>query len=817
MKIVRHLLGVGFLCLFFVGTGFSQTGSITGKVIDGSTSTGLEGAAVSVYSIKDSSSVFSGAETDAGGNFTISGVPYGQYYISVNFIGYSTAVIRGIKVNPKNQTADVGEIKLKSGETVTDEIVVEGEKSEIQFTAEKKVFNVGQDQTTRGGSALDILKNLPSVDVDQDGNVSLRGSEGVRILIDGKPFGLDGPNRPEILRSMLADNIESVELITNPSAKYKAEGVTGIINIITKKSDDSGYNANLNLSLGTGDKYNGGFTGNWKNKDLNIFLDYSYGNRLDTRERSTSREVFFETETPFYNSSSNSRNRNISNSIRGGLDYTIDKLNSITIVNSLRMRTRTDNDTQNSYEYDANKSLVNQFLSTSTENDDDFNYGLGINYYKNFPKKEQAFTGEFELEYQKDKENGNSNDETVFPSGTNPILTMSTQTDKEFDMNLKFDYVHPVGKESKFEAGYDGEYNNENNDQQYENFDYVTNQYLNDTTRTNTFNLKTNIQAGYLLYNSGFGENFTYQLGLRAEYTGYNGELELSNENFDRNFFDLFPSVSIGQKLGKEEELQFSYSRRIRRPRSWNLNPFQRFSGVTDRTIFSGNPDLNPEYTNSFELNFVKFFSSTSIIPGVFYRRTTDAITRVTSFIDSVTTLTTFDNINTEESYGAELLVNSRITPWLSFNGNISYFTMKVTADNIESGLTNENSSFRGRGSLNLRLPDLFNMQVSYFYSGKRTSPQGTVDPFQALNAAISKDFWDGRATVGLNFNDIFNSSKFNVEINDPDYYQTITGKRESQSANLNLTIRLGDIGKKDKKKRSDDNQPNDDGGDFGY
>ena len=817
MKIVRHLLGVGFLCLFFVGTGFSQTGSITGKVIDGSTSTGLEGAAVSVYSIKDSSSVFSGAETDAGGNFTISGVPYGQYYISVNFIGYSTAVIRGIKVNPKNQTADVGEIKLKSGETVTDEIVVEGEKSEIQFTAEKKVFNVGQDQTTRGGSALDILKNLPSVDVDQDGNVSLRGSEGVRILIDGKPFGLDGPNRPEILRSMLADNIESVELITNPSAKYKAEGVTGIINIITKKSDDSGYNANLNLSLGTGDKYNGGFTGNWKNKDLNIFLDYSYGNRLDTRERSTSREVFFETETPFYNSSSNSRNRNISNSIRGGLDYTIDKLNSISIVNSLRMRTRTDNDTQNSYEYDANSSLVNQFLSTSTENDDDFNYGLGINYYKNFPKKEQALTGEFELEYQKDKENGNSNDETVFPSGTNPILTMSTQTDKEFDMNLKFDYVHPVGKESKFEAGYDGEYNNENNDQQYENFDYVTNQYLNDTTRTNTFNLKTNIQAGYLLYNSGFGENFTYQLGLRAEYTGYNGELELSNENFDRNFFDLFPSVSIGQKLGKEEELQFSYSRRIRRPRSWNLNPFQRFSGVTDRTIFSGNPDLNPEYTNSFELNFVKFFSSTSIIPGVFYRRTTDAITRVTSFIDSVTTLTTFDNINTEESYGAELLVNSRITPWLSFNGNISYFTMKVTADNIESGLTNENSSFRGRGSLNLRLPDLFNMQVSYFYSGKRTSPQGTVDPFQALNAAISKDFWDGRATVGLNFNDIFNSSKFNVEINDPDYYQTITGKRESQSANLNLTIRLGDIGKKDKKKRSDDNQPNDDGGDFGY
>jgi outer membrane receptor protein involved in Fe transport len=820
MKIVTHLSGVGLMFFFMLlasNVGYSQTGSISGKVIDNSTGAGLEGAAVSVYNVNDSTSVVSGAETDAGGNFTVSGVPIGQYYVSVNFIGYNTAVVRGINLTESNSAVSLGEIKLKSGETVTEEIIVEGEKSPVQFTAEKKIFNVGQDATNKGGTALDVLKNLPSVDVDQDGNVSLRGSEGVRILINGKEFGMDGPNRPEILRSILSDNIESVELITNPSAKYKAEGVTGIINIITKKSDETGYNANLNLSVGTGDKYNGGFNANWKKNDMNVFLDYSYGNRMRTGERSSEREVFFSTTTPFFNSNSNSRNRGISHSVRGGLDYTIDKLNSISIINSFRKRDRTDNQTQNNFEYDANRILVNHFLSNSHETDNSFGYELGINYLKQFANPKQTFTGEFSLEYDKDDEVENTTEEIIFPSTPQPNLTRQFSNETEFESNLRLDYLHPLGKDSKLEFGYEGEISNEKNDNKYELFDYGSGQYVNDTTRTNIFNLKNNIHSGYALLNSGFGDNFTYQVGVRTEYTNYTGELELSGATFDKSFIDFFPSVSIGQKLGKEEELQFSYSRRIRRPRSWNLNPFQRYSGENDRNIFAGNPDLNPEFTNSFELSFVKFFSSTSIVPVLFYRRTTDAITRVTEFIDSTTTLTTFDNTQTEESYGAELLVNSRITDWLSFNGNVSYFKTKVDANNIEAGLTNENNSFRGRGALNLRLPKLFNLSVSYFYSGTRTTPQGKVDPFQALNAAISKDLWDGRATIGLNFNDIFGSSKFNVLITDPEYTQTLTGIRDSQSANLNFTLRFGDIGGKDKKKRPDNGQPDDEGGDFDY
>ena len=816
MKILTGLFSWGLICILFTGIAHSQSGNITGKVVDNSTGAGIEAVAVSLYNINDSTNVLTGAETDGGGNFIISDIPYGQYYLSVNFIGYNTAVVRGITLSDSKNSVDLGTIKLKSGETITEEIVVESEDPPIQFTAEKKIFNVGQDQTNRGGNALDVLKNLPSVDVDQDGNVSLRGSEGVRILVDGKPFGLDGPNRPEVLRSILSDNIESIELITNPSAKYKAEGVTGIINIITKKSDDAGYNANLNLSLGTGDKYNGGFNANWKNKGLNIFLDYSYGNRQYTRERISSREVFFETEAPFYNSSSNSTNRGISHSVRGGLDYTIDKLNSISIVNSFRMRDRTDNGVENIYEYDVNRNLVNQFLSNSTETDDSYDYELGINYYRNFANSKQTLTAEFQFEYESDKERQNTTEQTIFPPSSTPNLYQQNTDETEMNGDLRIDYLHPLGEDSKFEAGYRGELEHEKNDYRILNYDENLNQYINDTTQSNIFKLNNNVHAGYLLLNSGFGENFTYQLGLRAEYTDYTGELEITGDNFNKDYIDFFPSLSVAQKLGKEEELQFSYSRRIQRPRSWFLNPFPRFSGENDRNIFAGNPDLDPEFTNSFELSFVKYFDKTSIVPVIFYRHTSDAITRVTSFIDSVTTLTTFDNTQTEESYGAELLVNSRITQWLSFNGNISYFTTKVNADNIEAGLTNENSSFRGRGALNMRLPDLFNLSVSYFYSGKRTSPQGTVDPFQSLDASISKDFWDGRATLGLNFRDIFGASKFNVVINDPEYTQTFTGKRDSQSANLNFTYRFGDFGKKEKKRR-ENGQPDDDGGDFDY
>lgn len=816
MKKLTGLFSWGLLCVLFSGIAYSQNGTISGKVVDNSTGAGIEAVAVSLYNINDSTDVVSGAETDGGGNFVISDVPFGQYYLTVNFIGYNTAIVRGINLSDSKNTIELGEIKLKSGETVTEEIVVEAEDPPVQFTAEKKIFNVGQDQTNRGGNALDVLKNLPSVDVDQDGNVSLRGSDGVRILVDGKPFGLDGPNRPEILRSILSDNIESIELITNPSAKYKAEGVTGIINIITKKSDQSGYNANLNLSLGTGDKYNGGFNANWKNNDLNVFIDYSYGNRIYTGERNTTREVFFETEAPYYSSQSNSRNRGISHSVRGGLDYTIDKLNSISIVNSFRMRDRTDNDVDNIYEYDANRNLVNQFLSSSTETDDSYDYEVGINYYRNFPNSKQTLTAEFQFEYENDKENQNTIEQTIFPPSSTTNMYQQNTDETEMNGDLRVDYLHPLGKDSKLEAGYQGEIEHEKNDYRILSYDENLNQYINDTTQSNIFKLNNNVHAGYLLLNSGIGDNFTYQVGLRAEYTDYTGDLELTGDNFNKNFFDLFPSMSLGYKLGKEEELQFSYSRRIQRPRSWSLNPFPRFSGENDRNIFSGNPDLDPEFTNSFELSFVKFFSGTSIVPVVFYRRTTDAITRVTSFIDSVTTLTTFDNTQTEESYGAELLVNSRITQWLSLNGNISYFTTKVNADNIEAGLTNENSSFRGRGALNMRLPELFNLSLSYFYSGKRTSPQGTVDPFQSFDASISKDFWDGRATVGLNFRDIFGSSKFNVVINDPEYTQTFTGIRDNQSANLNFTFRFGDFGQKDKKRRPDNGQ-DDEGGDFDY
>lgn len=816
MKTVTYFLVVGLILFSGIAGAQTNSGTITGKVIDNSTGGGLEGASISLYSANDTTSVSGGAITEADGSFVVEDVPFGQYYISVNFIGYNTAVVRGINLSADNSTVTLVNIRLKSGETVTEEIVVEGEKSPVQFTAEKKVFNVGQDETNKGGTALDVLKNLPSVDVDQDGNVSLRGSEGVRVLINGKEFGLDGPNRPEILRSILSDNIESIELITNPSAKYKAEGVTGIINIITKKSNETGYNANLNLSVGTGDKYNGGFNANWRKDDLNVFLDYSYGNRLRTGERSSEREVFFSTDAPFFNSYSNDRNRGVSHSVRGGLDYTIDKLNSITIVNSFRMRDRNDHQVQNNFEYDANRNLVNHYLSTSNETDNSFGYELGINYLKKFANPKQTLTGEFSFEYDTDDEEQNTTEETIFPSTPQPNLSRQFSKEKEVEGNLRLDYLHPLGEDSKFEFGYEGEYSNENNDNRYELYDYGTNQYLNDTTRTNVFNLRNNIHSAYAMLNSGFGENFTYQVGLRTEYTGYTGELELTGVNFDKNFIDFFPSVSLAQKLGKEEELQFSYSRRIRRPRSWNLNPFQRYSGENDRNIFAGNPDLNPEFTNSFELSFVKFFSNTSIVPVLFYRRTTDAITRTTEFIDSITTLTSFANTQTEESYGAELMVNSRITDWLSFNGNISYFKTVIDANNIEAGLTNENNSFRGRGALNLRLPDIFNLSLSYFYSGARTTPQGTVDPFQSLDAAISKDFWDGRATIGLRFSDIFGSSKFNVLITDPEYRQTITGIRDSQSANLNFTFRFGDIGGKDKKRR-DNNQPEDEGGDFDY
>lgn len=814
MKKIFVLFLLGILLVASSGANAQESGSITGNVIDKSTRAPIEAAGVSIYSVTDSVNVITGANTDAAGNFTISNVPAGEYYAEINLVGYSTAVVRGIKITADKPNANIGSVELKAGETVTDEILVEEEAPDVQITAEKKIFNVGKDLTLKGGNALDALRNIPSVSVDQDGNVSLRGSEGVKIMIDGKPYGLDGPNRSNILRSLSADNIESIEVVNNPSAKFEAEGVSGIINIITKRNDGFGYNGSVTLSTTTGDKYNGSFSGNLKKDNMNIFVDYTHNIWTSVFNSNSSRQVFFGTGFPYYDLLADARFRSNSDYVRAGIDYTIDPLNSFILSGSYNKRFFKSSGTQNNMELDANRSLANQFITKINSTDDGYNFDMAFNFYKKFKTKDQKL--DFEVTYSDygDDQDGNTVNQIIFPQlEPNPFTYNELQDNFTKEINAKIDYVHPINDKTKIEAGYQGEFIIDENTYNFDTLSYSNGQYVRDLTRSNEFNFDRQVNGAYLMFSSGIGDNFTYQFGIRAENTNHNGELVTTNQVFDQSYLDFFPSASLSQKLGEQEELSFSYSRRINRPRAGWLNPFPQFSAGS-RNIFTGNPALQPEYINSFEMSFAKYFSTTSIIPSVFYRRSDNNISRTRTFIDSITTVTKFDNFQTSDTYGAELIFNSRPTDWLSINGSVSYFTMKVNAENLPGGQKNENSTGSGRISASVRLPDLFNLQASYFYSGEFVTAQAIVEPFQSFDAAISKDFFDGAATVSFRVSDIFNLSKFALSIDDPLYTETLDFKRDSRSANLSVTFRFGE---QDKNQRRRPPAPRDDGGNIGF
>ena len=815
MKITRYFSFIILINLFLLTIAASShaqrgSGTIKGNVIDDETNEPIESSAVSLYRLKDSSIVI-GSETNNKGEFILEDVPYGRYYLEINMIGYNTAVVKGLILNPNNNEIYLETIKLKAGITETEEILVEGEKSLIEFHPDKKVFNVSQELVTQTGSATDVLSNIPSVTVDQDGNVSLRGSENVRILVDGKPFGLDGSNRTEILKQILASEIESVELITNPSAKYNPEGTSGIINIVLKKNSMLGHNGDLSLKVGTGDKYTGSANINLKNNKIRLFANYNYRHYNSDRSGSNYRESFLNNTISYNDEFESGYHRRKSHMVKAGLEYFLNDKNTIGLSAVYNNRSRYRYEKIDSKELDSLKNITSYFLRDNDEDENGYNFNISLLYTGKFKKPKQILTGEFTYSRSSEDEVLFSRQTDITPPNNTPDKDNDYEKDMTDDYNLQLDYVHPFGKDSKLEMGYKGTHKIHENDFRTDYFDYNQNIFVKDTSRSNDFIYKEYINAVYGMF-TGSISDLGYQFGARLEHSSTNGRLVTTNETFDKNYLSVFPSASLSYKLGTSQEMQLSYSRRIHRPRLRFLNPFPNSSDPLN--IRKGNPDLNPEFIDSYELSYLYYFNTSLISPTVFFRQSHDDISRVRTLTDSNVTYSTFENYNSSKTYGIEFILNSKLFKWWNFNASFSYFGAEVDANNIEQGLVNNTFSWSGRVTSSIHFPDLFDIQLSYFYSGNRISAQGEIDPFQSLNIALKKDFFDKKASIGLNFNDIFNTLKFNINLKDADYNETHTHKRESRNVFLTFTYRFGQSEKSRDRKRKRDNdsdQPNED------
>jgi len=800
LSIKFKIFSILFIILFSMNSSSAQSGKgkITGIVIDNSNETPLEAADVSLLSAKDSS-IVTGGITDASGKFILEQIPSGRYKLIVRIIGYKMSVVNGVAITEQKSEVNLDTIRIKSGaDFETDVIEIESEKPLIQFSADKKIFNVSKDITTQGGTALDALKNVPSVQVDIDGNVSLRGSQSVKILVDGKPFGLDGSNRNIVLQQIPANSIESIELITNPSAKYNPEGTSGILNIILKKNTEGGYNGNLTLNAGTKDKYNGSINLNFKKNNYNIFGSYSYSNQSNTIEGTSFRQNLFPSTATFIDQLNSGSVKREGHLIKGGIDYFLSKKSSLGMSFNYSDRTSSRSEKNENKESDSLNNLTKDYFTNSLNTDNGVNYDASINFSTKFKNPKQTLNGEITYSRETDDEVSNTTETFITPINTTPDKYNDYENEISNELNLQLDYVHPFGKDSKLETGLKSTYEKNDDDFRLENYDYGTNTFITNNNVSNNFVYKENVQSMYGIYQSKI-KDFSYSLGVRGEYTNTNGEIKTSSQNFDNNYFSIFPSASISQKLSLEQELQLTYSRRINRPNMRNLNPFPDLSDPLNIRI--GNPALKPEYTNALELSYINYFKFATVTPSIFFRQTDDEISRYRTVTDSNTTITTFENLNSSKSYGLELIVNSQILKWWNVNGNFSYFKSLVDAQNISSNLTNETNTWSARLSSGMSIPDLFDIQLSYFYSGKRISANSTVEPMQSLDAAIKKDFLDNKASISFRVSDIFNTMKFRTITNDPSYIQESLRRRNSRTAYLTLSLNLGSKDKNSEKK----------------
>jgi outer membrane receptor protein involved in Fe transport len=815
MNKLKLLLTI-FLGILFISAGaYAQerqfpegNGKIIGTVLDKSDNSPLEAASITVYTEKEGTLV-KGMQTDSKGNFTIE-LPYGRYKLEANLVGYSVASVTGIMITPKKEEVTLDVIKLKQGTATTEEIEVTGERSFMQLEADKKVFNVGQDLLNLGGNATDILKNIPSVQVDLDGNVSLRGSGDVKVYIDGKPSGINADNMAQMLEQIPASSIESVELITNPGAKYEAEGSSGIINIVLKKNLDFGYNGSLSFNAGTKDKYNSAINLNLKSNKFNLTTNYSYrlfnmsmsGSLLRTNSISTSSSVLDQIE-----------NRTMRMNGHFGkveLNYLLDEKNVLTFSTNFRKSIRSRNEYSESKNLDSLQNLSSVYTSKSGEDDNGFDIDLSLGYSAKFKNPKNTLNAEFSFDRHKDDEVNNivqQNYNSVYIPDGNPFLQMISENSTRDVFNGQVDYVHPFGKESKFETGLKGLYRKNESIYTSDTFDYNQSSWITDPNLNNDFAYREQIFALYGIYTSKI-KNFGYQLGVRLEQTITKGELvAVNNQTFDRNYLGVFPNINLSQKISSSNEVQLSYSRRINRPRGRFMNPFTDYSDPYN--LRSGNPDLKPEYIDSYEFSFAQYLPGTVITPSVFYRKTNDMIAHTIQLIDSNTTLSTFSNDAKGDAYGVELVMTSSPLPWLNFNGNVSYFKNNVTGTGSLEGYTNNNSTWTGRFMTGLNLPAGFGVQASFNYQGAMVMPQGTLDPVYSFDAAVKKDLFDKRLTINFRVSDIFKTQKFNANIIGTGFTQSFTRERDSRTAFITLTYKFGTKEKqspRDRKKTENDN-----------
>lgn len=768
----------------------ANNSAVTGIILDKLSKQPIEFATVQLLRPSDSS-VIKTAITDKKGKFSLGNVADSKYVLRCSFIGYEIALM---PITVKQRKENVGTVEIAVLSKNMSEVTVTTRKSLLNASIDRKVYDVTKDIMAQSGSASDILKNIPSVEVDIDGVVSLRGSTAVMILINGRPSPLMGKSKEEILQQLPANAIERIEVITNPSARYRPDGTSGIINIVMKKNVKQGWNGSLIANVGNKDRENASINLNYKPGKLNVFFNYNIRHDNRVRLNNINRAYFDSTGKvdAYYTEANQSPARPLANIVTLGTDYNLNEHNILGISGNYHYRKQTKHDVANKFYYDMNHVLTTNYDRLRYDPEFEKEKDATAYWQHNFSKEDHELRFEFNVSASKEQEDNHYSNVyhyPIIPSSLDNTLIKQ----KDDQQQLTVDYTNPLSEDAKLETGYDGSFNQIDMDFYGEYYDTAQHRFIKDVIKTNRFKYYQSIHALYGTYQHDYGK-FGYSAGLRVEQSFIKSNLVSKDSVITNNYFKFYPTLHLAYKL-KSGELQLNYSRRVHRPEGDDLNPFPEYQDP--KNLRAGNPKLLPEITHSIEFGYKWQNEKFSFVPSVYYRYREHGFTTVTLPLNDSVLLTTQENLSNDKSAGLELIFSAKAGKFLSANLSSNFFYNQIDASGL--GYSNKKTIISMSTNFNatMSITKTTMWQVSTNYRSARLTPQGKVFGSFVFNTGIRQDLFKKKVSVILTASDLFNSLKQKAELNTSFLKQTSVGRRDARIVYLGISYRFGKITKK--------------------
>ncbi len=812
---MKQLFTQILFCFIFSFSAFAQfsEGKITGKIIEKGKNTPLEGVEVSIVLAKDSLNVLKGNITNAQGEFVLDKLPRGRFILTAKFVGYRNYVLKNVFLGEKMPEFKISKMEMEEDANALGDVVIEVKREYIQITPEGIILTPENNPTQSGGTATDVLRDAPNVQVDANGNVSLRGGRP-NILVNGRQSGFGGGmggrgmggrgGGDNGLDQISAEDIESVEINTNPSAKFDADGVGGMINIRLKRDRKPGTHYNVNVGVGNRERFNGNFRINHRTTKWNTF--FGFGTRQDNRlaEDNTDRTTFATatTNATFFNQARDFKIHSENYNIRAGVEFNPTEKASFTFEAITSARQSWNDGALNTRLWGDNINTARTRQDNNSANNSN-SLDLSLNYKQEFAKKRQEFSVTLSTSIANGDQTQSLNNFNLANDGSQ-LNTISRQNNGNDTWNslttLQIDYSHPLGGEKGLlEVGYKGNLRNLKTGFELNNFNTQNQTFELNPVVSNNFTYNESVHASYVAYKNSIGK-FNYSAGLRFEQVWYDGNTLARNNvssNFKRDYFNIFPTARIGYNISEGEFLKLSYSKRIDRPNFDDLNPFIDYSNPLN--LRRGNENLRPELIHVVEAGHSKSWAKFGLTTNIFYRYRENLVQRITQYVEgsNLFTMNTPDNIGSSSSAGLEIITMYDPIKWFGLNASLSAFQTNINAGNSGNGLQNANinsqvQSWNARVNANFTFWKNSKLQAGFNYNSPTATAQGENLGFYMVTLGFSKPILkDNRGNIGLNVRDLFYSMRFGSTINTGAFSQTSFVLRDTRQIFLTFRYRI--------------------------